>query len=70
MSDLDVLEDADLHCPKESHDLGRHDSPPPRRVPKDGRRGGFKVWKTAYWKRRKQVRHQRNEELRHLTHDS
>ncbi|HLI01432.1 MAG TPA: hypothetical protein VKV06_11670 [Acidimicrobiales bacterium] len=62
----DWLEDADVRCPKEYHDLGRHDSPPPPRPPKEGRRGGFKVWKTPYWKRRKAIRRQRNEELRHL----
>lgn len=68
--DDDVLEDADAYCPRECHDLGRHDSPPPPRSPKDGRRSGFKVWKTPYWKRRKTFRHERNEVVFHLTHDS
>ena len=64
--DDDVLEDADARCPKGVHDLGRHASPPPREAPKVGRRGGFKVWKTPYWKRRKAIRAQRNNALRHL----
>jgi hypothetical protein len=64
--DEDVLEDADALCPKDAHDLGRHVSPPPRQAPKAGRRGGFKVWKTPYWKRRKTVRQRRNAESRNL----
>ncbi len=67
--DDDVLEDADARCPKEAHDLGRHTSPPPRRGPKEGRRGGFKVWKTPYWKRRKTIRMRRNAEIRSLAED-
>jgi hypothetical protein len=67
--DDDVLDDADARCPRDLHDLGRHASPPPRSEPKVGRRAGFKVWKTPYWKRRTTFRSRRNAELRHLTHD-
>jgi len=66
--DDDILEDADARCPKDLHDLGRHASPAPPSAPKDGRRGGFKVWKTPYWKRRTSLRSQRNEELRRIVH--
>ncbi|HLH47271.1 MAG TPA: hypothetical protein VKV25_08930 [Acidimicrobiales bacterium] len=62
--DAELLEDADALCPKEVHDLGRHTSPARKAVPKDGRRGGFKVWKTPYWKRRKAMRAARNARLR------
>jgi hypothetical protein len=67
--DEDVLEDADARCPKDAHDLGRHVSSPPPKAPKEGRRGGFKVWKTPYWKRRKTLRRQRNAELRQLANE-
>jgi hypothetical protein len=65
--DDDLLEDADARCPKAVHDLGRHPSPAPRHQPKAGRRGGFKVWKTPYWKRRTARRARRNAQLRDLT---
>lgn len=65
-ADEELLEDADALCPKEIHDLGRHASPRPPRPPKQGRRGGFKVWKTPYWKRRKAQRAARNAALRDL----
>ena len=68
--DDDVLEDADARGPKDRHDLGRHTSPAPRREPKEGRRRGFKVWKTPYWKRRNALRSQRNLELERITHSS
>ncbi len=64
--DEELLEDADAHCPKEVHDLGRRASPRPPRPPKNGRRGGFKVWKTPYWKRRKTQRAARNAAVRDL----
>lgn len=64
--DDDILEDADARCPKDLHDLGRHASPPPHPAPKDGRRSGFKVWKTPYWKRRTSLRSQRNQQLRRI----
>lgn len=37
------------------HDLGHKTSPPPKSA-KPGRRDGFKVWKTPFWKRRKAIR--------------
>jgi hypothetical protein len=64
----DILEDADARCPRDLHDLGRHASPAPLRTPKEGRRSGFKVWKTPYWKRRTTLRSQRNRELRRILH--
>jgi hypothetical protein len=64
--DEELLEDADVRCPKDVHDLGRHASPAPPEAPKQGRRGGFKVWKTPYWKRRNSRRAQRNAALRRL----
>ena len=53
--DEDLLEDADLMCPQSRHDLGRKTSSPPPRQPKPGRRSGFKVWKTPFWKRRRSL---------------
>lgn len=64
--DDEALEDADLLCPQAAHDLGRKASKPPRRDIKPGRRSGFKVWKTPFWKRRNQLRSMRNAELRRL----
>ncbi|MDA8062002.1 MAG: hypothetical protein M0T80_06120, partial [Actinomycetota bacterium] len=58
-ADDELLEDADALCPREVHDLGRHPSHKPPTGPKPGRRGGFKVWKTPYWKRRKALRRER-----------
>ena len=58
-ADEELLEDADALCPREVHDLGRHPSRRPPEAPKPGRRGGFKVWKTPYWKRRKALRRAR-----------
>jgi hypothetical protein len=51
--DEDLLEDADLLCPQTRHDLGRKTSSPPPKQLKPGRRSGFKVWKTPFWKRRR-----------------
>lgn len=65
-ADDELLEDADVLCPKDTHDLGRHTSSRPPEPPKQGRRGGFKVWKTPYWKRRKARRAARNAEVRRL----
>jgi hypothetical protein len=65
-ADEELLEDADARCPTTPHDLGRHASPPPPSSPKAGRRGGFKVWKTPYWKRRSTQRMARNAALREL----
>jgi hypothetical protein len=53
--DEDLLEDADLLCPQSRHDLGRKNSSPPPKQPKPGRRSGFKVWKTPFWKRRRSL---------------
>lgn len=64
--DEEALEDADLLCPRPAHDLGRKASPPPKRVPKPGRRRGFKVWKTRFWKRRRAIWAERNAAERRL----
>jgi hypothetical protein len=64
--DEEALEDADLLCPQAVHDLGRKKSPPPRRPEKPGRRGGFKVWKTPFWKRRSHLWAERNAAARLL----
>jgi hypothetical protein len=62
--DEDALEGAVL--PVVCHDVGRHTShrPAPARHPEQ--RGGFKVWKTPFWKRRSQLWAQRNAMERHL----
>ena len=53
-------EDLDTVVPVRSvHDVGHKTSPPPQRAAKPGRRGGFKVWKTSFWKRRTTVRRQK-----------
>lgn len=64
--DEEALEDADLLCPQQAHDLGRKTSKPPRKDLKPGRRGGFKVWKTPFWKRRSQMWAERNAATRRL----
>jgi len=64
--DDEALEDADLLCPQVPHDLGRKTSSRPRRDPKPGRRAGFKVWKTPFWKRRRSMRAARNASARRL----
>ncbi|HWG74902.1 MAG TPA: hypothetical protein VG184_12695 [Acidimicrobiales bacterium] len=46
--------------PEGPHDIGRKASPRPRKAPAPGRRPGFKVWKTPFWKRRRQLWHERN----------
>jgi hypothetical protein len=52
-------DDIDAVVPVRSvHDIGHKTSPPPRAV-KPGRRDGFKVWKTPFWKRRKSLRVQK-----------
>ena len=48
--------------PVAAHDLGR--KPPKPHHP--GRRPGFKVWKTPFWKRRRQLWQQRNAMERQL----
>ena len=64
--DAEGIDDADLKCPTGRHDLGRHASPPPPKASKPGRRPGFKVWKTPFWKRRRALWAQRNEAERRL----
>ena len=52
-------DDLDAVVPVRSvHDVGHKTSPPPKGA-KPGRRDGFKVWKTSFWKRRKAVRRDR-----------
>jgi hypothetical protein len=67
--DDDGLEDADLLCPQPPHDVGRKSSPKPRRDPKPGRRPGFKVWKTPFWKRRRALWAAKNAATRHLAEE-
>jgi hypothetical protein len=67
--DEEALEDADLLCPQVPHDLGRKTSRPPKRDSKPGRRDGFKVWKTPFWKRRNQLRSERNAAERRLAEE-
>ncbi len=62
--DEDALEDAVL--PTGRHDLGRKASPKAKTAPAPGRRGGFKVWKTPFWKRRRQLWAERNAVERQL----
>jgi hypothetical protein len=64
--DDELLEDADLICPRPPHDLGRKTSARPKSEPKPGRRSGFKVWKTPFWKRRRALWAQRNEAERRI----
>jgi hypothetical protein len=56
--DEEAIEETVL--PVGCHDIGRKASPPPKRTPQPGRRGGFKVWKTPFWKRRRQLWARRN----------
>ena len=56
--DEDILDEAVL--PVVAHDLGRKTSPKPKRTPEPPRRGGFKVWKTPFWKRRRRLWANRN----------
>jgi len=66
VGDQEALEDADLTCPQGAHDLGRRTSPRQKSQPKPGRRKGFKVWKTPFWKRRRALWAARNAETRRL----
>lgn len=52
--------------PVDCHDVGRRSSPKPKKMPAEGRRGGFKVWKTPFWKRRTQLWAARNAAERDL----
>ena len=50
-------DDLDAAVPTRSvHDIGHKTSPRPQPPSKPGRRAGFKVWKTAFWKRRTSIR--------------
>jgi hypothetical protein len=60
----DSIDDAVL--PTVRHDIGRKASPKPPKTPQPGRRQGFKVWKTPFWKRRRQLWAERNEAQRHV----
>jgi len=52
-------EDLDAAVPVKSvHDVGHKTSRPPKTA-KPGRRPGFKVWKTSFWKRRTALRRQK-----------
>jgi hypothetical protein len=62
--DEDALEGAVL--PVVCHDVGRHTSPRPGPARHPEQRGGFKVWKTPFWKRRSQIWAQRNAMERQL----
>jgi hypothetical protein len=64
--DDDALEDVDAACPKDRHDVGRHTSPKAQEDAKPGRRRGFKVWKTPFWKRRRALWAEQNEATRRL----
>jgi hypothetical protein len=69
VGDEDALEDADLLCPQVHHDLGRKKSPPPQKTQKPGRRSGFKVWKTPFWKRRRSLWAERNAAARRIANE-
>lgn len=62
--DDDAIEDAVL--PTVRHDIGRKTSPKPPKPPQPGRRRGFKVWKTPFWKRRRQLWAEQNKAQRHV----
>ena len=52
-------DDLDAVVPSRSvHDVGHKTSSAPKSR-KPGRRDGFKVWKTSFWKRRKTVRREK-----------
>jgi hypothetical protein len=64
--DEESLDDAVL--PVVPHDVGRKASPKPHKTPAPGRRSGFKVWKTTFWKRRRGLRSARNAAERAIAH--
>jgi hypothetical protein len=68
--DDEALEDADVLCPQVHHDLGRKASPAPNKARKPGRRAGFKVWKTPFWKRRRALWAERNAAARRIVDES
>jgi hypothetical protein len=62
--DEDALEAAVL--PVVCHDVGRHVSARPADPRHPEQRGGFKVWKTPFWKRRSQLWAEQNARQREL----
>jgi hypothetical protein len=52
--------------PLRRNDVGRKASPRPKPAPAPGRRTGFKVWKTPFWKRRRQLWHEQNQAAHRL----
>jgi hypothetical protein len=56
--DEEALDDAVL--PVVAHDVGRKVGPKAKHMPEPPRRGGFKVWKTPFWKRRRRLWAERN----------
>ena len=53
-------DDLDAVVPVRSvHAVGHKTSSSPPKARKPGRRGGFKVWKTPFWKRRTAVRREK-----------
>ena len=60
-------DDLDAVVPVRSvHDVGHKTSSSPPKARKPGRRGGFKVWKTPFWKRRSHLWAERNAAARRL----
>ncbi|MGH9057659.1 MAG: hypothetical protein ACRDYY_17635 [Acidimicrobiales bacterium] len=68
--DEEGIEDADLVCPQVPHDLGRKSSPRRKGGPKPGRRSGFKVWKTPFWKRRRALWAEQNARSRRIVEET
>ncbi len=62
--DGDRLDEAVL--PEGRRDVGRKASPRPKQAATPGRRPGFKVWKTPFWKRRRRLWHDQNEAAQRL----
>jgi hypothetical protein len=65
--DDEILDEAVL--PDAPHDVGRKASPKPRKPLAPGRRRGFKVWKTHYWKRRRHLWAEQNAAARRLAQE-
>jgi hypothetical protein len=57
----------DLPASRSTHDVGRKTSTAPHHDPVPGRRRGFKVWKTPFWKRRTLLHAAQNRELRRIS---
>lgn len=56
----------ELPASRSVHDVGHKTSPAPHHAPVAGRRLGFKVWKTTFWKRRTSLHAAQNRELRRI----